>query len=66
MESKPHYFDLTEAPALDILLGMAKKQGYVPQTCLLGGHVVMGLVNQGDDPCKGCQGPREICKGRDI
>jgi hypothetical protein len=33
---------------------MAKGQGYVPETCLLGGKLVMGLVNEGKSPCDGC------------
>jgi hypothetical protein len=59
-----HYFDQDAAPASDALLGMAKMQGYVPQTCLLGGFVVMAEVQDGRDPCKGCNGPRRKCKGR--
>ena len=61
---KPCYFDQTEADKDDMMLDMAKGQGYVPDTCLLGGSLVMALVNQGADPCKGCEGPRAKCKGR--
>jgi len=61
---KPHYFEQDEVDKDDMALGMAKMQGYVPQTCLLGGMVVMGLVNKRKDPCKGCHGPREKCYGR--
>ena len=61
---KPHYFEQDEVDKNDMALGMAKMQGYIPQTCLLGGIVVMGLVNEGKDPCKGCYGPREKCYGR--
>ena len=61
---KPHYFSQESADADDMLLGMAKMQGYVPQTCLLGGMVVMGEVNGGRNPCHGCEGPRDKCKGR--
>ncbi len=64
MMAKPHYFDDAEADRNDIHLGMAKHQGYVPQTCLLNGVVVMDCVNRAEDPCKGCTGPREKCKGR--
>ena len=46
------------------MLTMAKSQGYVPTTCLLGGRHVMSLVNSREDPCKRCNGPRERCKGR--
>ncbi len=59
-----HYFDQPTAPESDFMLSMAKGQGYVPQTCLLGGIVVMSEVNGGRDPCAGCNGPRERCKGR--
>lgn len=61
---KPHYFDQEKADAGDFMLGMATMQGYVPMTCLLGGPVVMGEVNAGRDPCAGCEGPRDKCKGR--
>lgn len=61
---KPHYFRQQEADADDMQLGMAKMQGYVPKTCLLGGAVVMGEVNVGRNPCWGCEGPRERCGGK--
>lgn len=61
---KLFYFDQGEADVDDFHLTMAKGQGYVPKGCLLGGLVVMSIVNDGGDPCKGCEGPREICKGR--
>jgi len=59
-----HYFDRATADPADMLLGMAKMQSYVPDTCLLGGATVMHEVRQGVDPCAGCNGPREKCKGR--
>ena len=59
-----HYFDVDKAPASDMMLAMSKQQGYVPQTCLLGGTVVWSEVQAGRDPCAGCEGPREKCKGR--
>lgn len=62
--SKLHYFSQDIADFDDWQLGMAKQQGYVPQTCLLGGIVVMSEVNAGRDPCPGCAGPREKCHGR--
>jgi len=58
------YFDRDEAPSSDMLLGMSKMQGYVPDTCLLGGATVWNEVKQGRNPCAGCNGPREKCKGR--
>ncbi len=61
--SKPHYFD-GNVDKDDIQLQMSIRRGYVPSTCLLGGATVWGLVMRGDDPCKGCEGPREKCKGR--
>ncbi len=61
---KVHYFEEETADAGDMQLGMAKMQGYVPQACLLGGMTVMSEVTDGHDPCAGCQGPREKCKGR--
>jgi len=61
---KPHYFEQDNSDVDDFMLFMAKGQGYVPPTCLLGGQVVMGLINKGDDPCKGCGCSREKCKGR--
>ena len=63
---KPHYFNQGKVDGDDINLQMAIGQGYVPQTCLLGGIVVMDFINGGKDPCKGCHGPREKCHGRPI
>ena len=60
---KPHYFDQDKADE-DMFLEMAIHQGYVPKSCLLGGQIVMGIVNKGDDPCCGCAGPRHKCMGR--
>jgi len=61
---KVHYFNQNEADKDDIFLDMAKGQGYVPATCLLGGQTVMGLVNSGKDPCIGCNCERSKCHGR--
>ena len=61
---QPHYFHQAEADADDMQLGMAKRQGYVPCGCLLGGVVVMSEVEQGRNPCWGCEGPRERCGGK--
>jgi len=63
---KAHYFELAEADQDDWQLGMAKMQGYVPQTCLLGGVVVMAEVSAGRNPCWGCAGPRARCHGKPI
>lgn len=48
----------------DFYKKMAIQQGYVPQKCTLVGIVAMGLVNQGKDPCNGCNESRGICGGR--
>ena len=60
---KPHYFEQTEADTDDMLLGMAKMQGYVPKTCLLNGATVMDEIQEGRNPCWGCEGPRDKCGG---
>ena len=61
---KVHYFNQDEADADDHALGMAKMQGYVPKSCLLGGATVMAAVKEVVSPCSGCEGPREKCKGK--
>lgn len=61
---KVSYFADEQADPSDMLLGMAKMQGYVPQGCLLGGPVVMDEVRRGNSPCWGCNGPRERCGGK--
>lgn len=48
----------------DIMLELVIKQGYVPAKCQMNGHMVLGLVNGGQDPCKGCNFDKLICKGR--
>jgi hypothetical protein len=59
-----HYFDWVAADLSDHVLGMAKMQGYVPTTCLLGGLAVMAEIHAGSNPCWGCNGPREKCHGK--
>jgi len=61
---KPHYFDQLISDEDDFFIKMAIGQGYVPDTCLLGGQIVMSEINLGKCPCAGCNGPREKCKGR--
>lgn len=63
---KLHYFDLLKAPDDDIMLKMAKGQGYVPNGCLLSGGVVMDSINKGKNPCKGCGCDRLKCGGANI
>lgn len=60
---KVHYFDQEKADDDDILLNMAKGQGYVPQTCLLGGQTVMACVHDNKNPCHGCTCNKSKCKG---
>ena len=59
-----HYFDQEQADASDFQLGMSKAQGYVPQSCLLGGATVWSEVQKGHDPCAGCNCDRDKCHGR--
>uniref|UniRef100_A0A6M3LVN1 Uncharacterized protein n=1 Tax=viral metagenome TaxID=1070528 RepID=A0A6M3LVN1_9ZZZZ len=61
---KPHYFEQTKADEDDFMLEMAKQQGYVPKSCLLGGMVVMALTREGKSPCSGCNCDRKKCEGR--
>lgn len=61
---KPHYFEQEQADVDDMMLGMAKMQGYVPQGCLLGGMVVMAETQVGKNACWSCNGPRDKCGGK--
>ena len=61
---KPHYFDQEKPDIDDIQLKMAIHQGYVSKSCLLGGMVVFDEVNNGKNPCEGCNGPRDKCHGK--
>ncbi len=61
---KPHYFEQDASDSDDIHLMMAKNQGYVPKTCLLGGIVVMDEIQNARHPCDGCACPREKCHGK--
>lgn len=63
-EDKLHYFNDEAASKKDLLLNMMKGQGYVPHGCLLGGKSVYALMNQGEDPCRGCNCDRQKCEGR--
>jgi len=60
---KLHYFEQSQSDDDDIQLEMSKAQGYVPQRCLLGGMVIMQEIESGNNPCDGCNGPREKCGG---
>ena len=46
------------------MLELCVRQGYVPATCMLEGQLAWMLTNKQGDPCKGCNMPREQCKGR--
>ena len=61
---KPHYFRQKNADVDDMALGMAKIQGYIPETCLLGGKTIWDEINRGRNPCWGCEGPRLKCNGK--
>ena len=61
---KVNYFTKEKVDDDDIMLQLVIGQGYVPRTCLLGGFMVMMGIKNGDDPCRGCAGPRERCHGR--
>ena len=61
---KLHYLAQDQADSSDIHLKMAIGQGYVPKTCLLVGQLVLSLVKQSRDPCKGCACERTKCHGR--
>ena len=63
---KLHYFNQETADEGDTLLGMCKLQGYVPETCLLGGATAWSEVQKGRDPCAGCHCNRSKCGGRPI
>lgn len=58
------YFDQDKADPSDRLLNIAIGRGAVPDSCLLGGMIVMQNVAAGCDPCSGCNGPRHKCGGR--
>ena len=59
-----HYFEQGIASPGDHMLKQAISQGVVPKGCLMGGHIVMGFSFAKQDPCTGCDGPREKCGGR--
>lgn len=48
----------------DMYKNMCIQQGYVPPTCTMDGQLAWLLVNEGKDPCKGCNENRDICNGR--
>ncbi|HEC66826.1 MAG TPA: hypothetical protein ENI23_16245 [bacterium] len=61
-----HYFDNPEAAETDTMLKIVIRQGYVPPKCLLGGLIVLSLINEGKDPRAECNSDRSICRGRPI
>jgi len=63
---RPHYFDDPDDTAkdADLVLAACIQQGYVPERCRMAGFMVLGLINQQEDPCAGCHCARERCGGR--
>jgi len=61
---KVHYFEQEAADEDDMRLKIAKQQGYVPPTCLLGGDTIYHEIEKGNNPCWGCNGPRQKCMGQ--
>ena len=61
---KSHYFNQEKSDDSDMFLDLARHQGYVPDSCLLNGKIVMANISRGMDPCAGCEGPRDRCLGR--
>lgn len=59
-----NHFERPADAAADGLLQQCVHQGWVPPGCVLGGELVMVLMNAGRDPCAGCRGPRHRCGGR--
>ena len=51
-------------PPKDLMREMCIGQGYVPSGCYLTGMIVFRIIQQGGDPCKGCNLDRGICGGR--
>lgn len=43
---------------------MCINQGYVPSTCKMDGKMCWLLIQEGKDPCKGCNYNRAKCNGR--
>lgn len=43
---------------------MCINQGYVPSTCKMDGQMCWLLIQEGKDPCKGCNYNRSNCNGR--
>lgn len=59
-----NHFNNPAGATSDTMLRLCVQQSYVPPACLLGGQIVLGLVNAGKNPCSGCRGPRHVCGGR--
>lgn len=43
---------------------MCINQGYIPSTCKMDGQMCWLLIQEGKDPCKGCNHNRSKCNGR--
>ncbi len=61
---KLSYKDQSQPDADDHVLKAMVDSGVVPQGCMLGGPVVAGLNDHGQDPCATCDFDRERCGGR--
>ena len=61
---KIHYFGQERADQDDFLLVMCKAQGYVPETCLLGGATAWDETKKGRCPYDGCNCDRAKCLGK--
>lgn len=63
---KVQYFTQQRADADDELLLTFTEKGVVPETCLLGGQMILSILQAGPehDPCEWCAGPRDRCGGR--
>jgi hypothetical protein len=59
---KLHYFHQPEPDPDDALLLEARRSGWVPEGCLLGGVVLKSLSHL-ERPCYACSAPRSRCGG---
>ncbi len=56
-----------ETVKIDILRKMAIQQGYVQSECKLNGELIMAFVNDGKNPCHGCNvGIVQNCKSQET
>jgi len=48
----------------DVMLALARGQGYVGKGCTMPGGLAMKLVYEGKDPCAECMESRDVCGGK--